>query len=146
MCKWILAEKDFRSNPDQDEPRDHEPGQRPTTTNDVEPNPEPTITRQVINCTTVTFTISVSLIYCPYYYQSYIITLSMTSHQYWTFRPSCHNLLYLRPSNSPHFSFVTDEDLRGPNVLHIDSIATCSLETDHLFTLHRSMSLYKINA
>ena len=62
MCKWILAEKDFRSNPDQDEPRDHEPGQRPTTTNDVEPNPEPTITRQVINCTTVTFTISISLI------------------------------------------------------------------------------------
>ena len=62
MCKWILAEKDIRSNPDEDEPRDHEPGQRPTTTNDVEPNPEPTITRQVINCTTVTFTISISLI------------------------------------------------------------------------------------
>ena len=62
MCKWILAEKTFRSNPDQNEPRDHEPGQRPTTTNNVEPNPEPTITRQVINCTTVTFTISISLI------------------------------------------------------------------------------------
>ena len=62
MCKWILAEKDIRSNPDQDEPRDHEPGQRPTTTNDVEPNPEPTITRQVINCTTVTYTISISII------------------------------------------------------------------------------------
>ena len=61
-----------------------------------------------------------------------------------TFLPSCHNLLYLKPSNSPRFSFVTDEDLRGRNVLHIDSIATCSLKTDHLFTLHRSMSLYQI--
>ena len=30
-------------------------------------------------------------------------------------------------------SFVTDEDLWGRNVLHIDSIATCSLETDRLF-------------
>ena len=40
-------------------------------------------------------------------------------------------------------SFVTDEDLRGRNVLLIDSIATCSLEADHLFTLHRSISLYK---
>ena len=57
----------------------------------------------------------------------------MTCHQYLTFPPSCHNLLYLRPSNSPHFSFVTDEDLRGRNVLHIDSIATCSLKTDLLF-------------
>ena len=69
----------------------------------------------------------------------------MTCHQYLTFPPSCHNLLYLRPSSSPHFSFVTDKDLRGRNVLHIDSIATCLLETDHLFTLHRSMSLYQIN-
>ena len=42
--------------------------------------------------------------------------------------------------------FVTDEDLRGRNVLHIDCIATCSLGTYnyHLFTLHRSMSLYQI--
>ena len=30
--------------------------------------------------------------------------------------------------------FVTNEDLRGRNVLHIDSIATCLLDTDHLFT------------
>ena len=29
--------------------------------------------------------------------------------------------------------FVTDEDLRGRNVLHIDSTAMCSLETDHFF-------------
>ena len=41
-------------------------------------------------------------------------------------------------------SFVTEEDLWGRNILHIDSIATCSLETDYLFTLHRSMSLYQI--
>ena len=68
----------------------------------------------------------------------------MTCHQHLTFPPSCHNLLYLRPSNSPHFSFVTDEDLWGRNVLHIDPIATCSLGTYHLFTLHRSMSLYQI--
>ena len=31
--------------------------------------------------------------------------------------------------------FCNDEDLQGRNVLHIDSIATCLLETDHLFTL-----------
>ena len=68
----------------------------------------------------------------------------MTCHQHLTFPPSCHNLLYLRPSNSPHFSFVTDVDLRGRNVLHIDPIATCSLRAYHLFTLHRSMSLYQI--
>ena len=42
-------------------------------------------------------------------------------------------MIYHDIPNSPHFSFVTDEDLRGQNVLHIDSIATCSLETDHLF-------------
>ena len=40
--------------------------------------------------------------------------------------------------------FVTDEEFRGRNILHIDPIATCSLETDHLFTLHCSMSLYQI--
>ena len=28
--------------------------------------------------------------------------------------------------------FVTDEDLRGRNVLHIDSITMCSPETDRL--------------
>ena len=30
--------------------------------------------------------------------------------------------------------FATDEDLQGRNVLHIDPIATCSLETVHFFT------------
>ena len=37
---------------------------------------------------------------------------------------------------SPHFSFVTDEDLWGRNVLQIDYIATCSLENDYLYIDH----------
>ena len=37
---------------------------------------------------------------------------------------------------SPHFSFVTDEDLWGRNFLQIDSIATFLLETDHLYIDH----------
>ena len=42
---------------------------------------------------------------------------------------------------------VNMQDVSTPKVFvsyKTDSIATCSLETDHLFTLHRSMSLYQI--
>ena len=38
--------------------------------------------------------------------------------------------------------FVTDEDLWGRNVLHIDSIAMCSPETDHLFIYTNYISLF----
>ena len=41
-------------------------------------------------------------------------------------------------------SFVTDEDPWGRNNLQFESIATCSLKTGCLYTLHRSMSLYQI--
>ena len=41
-------------------------------------------------------------------------------------------------THSNRVSFVTDKDLWGRNVLHIDSIATCSLETDHLFIVQHA--------
>ena len=133
MRHWVLAKEDNRGHPYPTQQEDHELGPWSMPAINVEPHIEPTMTITKKNRQVNIFSLyqlydlsSILLYYYHfilminyyYYYYCYFYYSLMTCHLSPDFPAFLNTYCCIKPIPVPvHFSFVTDEDPRGRNVL-----------------------------